>query len=42
MTISQKLQLIFKCFQFAGPFGLIAGVKFCLGRLPIEETALES
>lgn len=42
MTIFQELKLIYKCFQLAGPFGLIAGVKFCLGRLPIEETALES
>lgn len=42
MTFFQKLKLIIKCFQLAGPFGLIAGVKFCLGLLPIEETGLES
>lgn len=42
MTFSQKVQLIFRCFRLAGPFGLIAGVKYCLGLLAIDEIGLES
>lgn len=42
MTLIQKLRLIFRCFRLAGPFGLIAGVKYCLGQLAIDETVLES
>lgn len=42
MTILQKLRLIFQCFRLAGPFGLIAGVKYCFGLLSIEETGMES
>lgn len=40
MTIFQKLRLIFRCFRLAGPFGLIAGVKYCMGLLAIDETTL--
>lgn len=42
MTFIQKLRLIFQCFRLAGPFGLMAGVKYCMGLLTVEETGLES
>lgn len=42
MTIIQNLGLIFRCFRLAGPFGLIAGLKYCMGLLTAEETGMES
>lgn len=42
MSFLQKIRLIFACFRLAGGFGLIAGVKYCLGFLSLDETAPES
>ena len=42
MSFFHKLRLIAECFRLAGGFGLIAGVKYCLGFLSLEESASES
>lgn len=42
MSFLQKIRLISECFRLAGGFGLIAGVKYCLGFLSLDETVLES
>ena len=42
MSISHKFRLIFACFRLAGGFGLIAGVKYALGFLSLDETSSES
>ena len=42
MSFLQKFRLIFECFRLAGGFGLIAGVKYALGFLSLDETAPES
>ena len=42
MSFLQKIRLIFECFRLAGGFGLIAGVKNCLGILHVQENDLES
>ena len=42
MSFLQKIRLIFECFRLAGGFGLIAGVKYALGLLSLEETVPES
>lgn len=42
MSLSQKIRLIIECFRLAGGFGLIAGVKYCLGILHVQENDLES
>ena len=42
MSFLQKIRLISECFRLAGGFGLIAGVKYCLGILHVQENDLES
>ena len=42
MSFLCKLRLIAECFRLAGGFGLIAGVKYALGVLSLEETVPES
>lgn len=42
MSFLQKIRLISECFRLAGCFGLIAGVKYALGLLCLEETVPES
>ena len=42
MSLLQKIRLIIECFRLAGGFGLIAGVKYCLGFLHVQENDLES
>ena len=42
MSIMRKIRLIGACFRLAGGFGLIAGVKYALGFLTLDETAPES
>ena len=42
MSIMRKIRLIGACFRLAGGFGLIAGVKYALGFLTLDEIAPES
>ena len=42
MSILRKIRLIGACFRLAGGFGLIAGVKYALGFLTLDEIAPES
>ena len=42
MSFLQKIRLISECFRLAGGFGLIAGVKYALGFLSLEETVPKS
>ena len=42
MSILKRIRLIGACFRLAGGFGLIAGVKYALGFLTLDETAPES
>lgn len=42
MTFMQKIRLISECFRLAGGFGLIAGVKYCLGFFSLDEIDSES
>lgn len=42
MSFFQKFRMIAACFRLAGGFGLIAGVKYCLGFLSLDETVTES
>ena len=42
MSILHKLQLIFRCFRLAGPFGLIAGVKYCMSLDGSGESGVDS
>ena len=42
MSFLQKFRLISECFRLAGGFGLIAGLKYALGILHVQENDLES
>ena len=42
MSFLQKIRLISECFRLAGGFGLIAGLKYALGILHVQENDLES
>ena len=42
MSFLQKIRLISECFRLAGGFGLIAGVKYVLGILHVQDSDLES
>lgn len=42
MEFIRRLRLIGACFRLAGGFGLIAGVKYALGFLSLDENGPES
>ena len=42
MSFFRKLRLIGECFRLAGTFGMIAGVKYCLGFFSLDEIDSES